>query len=417
MFSGCAFIPYFSEQRRIFALAWLYINLISSASLAQPPDGMGGDTLNPATIPVICPIHPLGLYQSQVPHRFNMSTASEPFIEVGLSSANIWLPPVTGAVPLDSKVRKEISEIAWHARQYDYPTLAYDQVESFALSADAVVKELRLRFFYPLSDRHELTAGIPVYMITGGTPPFSLLTSDHFIEFFHDHIAGGHDPFARRQYGLGKAGISYTDREGRSVTVSSGDIILPGIEFQYAFSPRFKSHGNVPFEVMTVIHSGFNWTRVNKSLDFGASLSVSRKVIAIRNCDFRFAISGAMFRQGVWQGNEAILIGTNPFRGSFSTLVEFDRYGTKGRRFSIALNYRIQTSYFGRSEFDSVILSGDRVRPSWHFTLSHMYQALEYWQLFLSWSRKAAVFIYIQQDFNVNNAPDLQTGIIWRLDL
>ncbi len=79
---------------------------------------------------------------------------------------------------------------------------------------------------------------------------------------------------------------------------------------------------------------------------------------------------------------------------------------------SLATTYYLQSPYNKRSEFDYLVLTGHRYTTHWHYTMTHLFNTLTANSLVFTFSKASyAWWVYVREDFLVDNAPDAQTGI------
>ena len=82
------------------------------------------------------------------------------------------------------------------------------------------------------------------------------------------------------------------------------------------------------------------------------------------------------------------------------------------------MDFYIQTSLNKKSEFDYVIPTKNGTSfKSWNSGVSNLYRNNNYWTLIYSFGKKNILKLYLQQDFTVNNQPDIQTGISYNIAL
>ena len=72
----------------------------------------------------------------------------------------------------------------------------------------------------------------------------------------------------------------------------------------------------------------------------------------------------------------------------------------------------MQTSLHKKDEDNyNIYVRDDDAFKSWGHGTRHLYRNNNYWTLAYTFTRKISTTFYIQQDFTVNNNPDLQTGV------
>lgn len=302
-----------------------------------------------------------------------------------------------------------MSQLLFYERisQFDTDAEAYD---SFAFQYDGVVKDLRLAVRIPLMKHQELLISGRSFLLTDGKFPFSFFTGDRFIEYFHSNALGGEDPFGRKLLGLENAGISYTDRNGNEMNISENEFVFSGIETAYYFYPQIFSDKGISGNIG--LHLGTNLSPYNSSIDLGISVA-GLKVLKFRNDkEMSFGLGVNLLRKKMVKFSETqVDLGTSNFLGSMEGHVEYAYKGKHAGFHSFGLNYRIQTPYNNKEEEAYYIPHNPERIKRWHEASRHLYKFPSYWSLIYSFTKKVAFSIYLQQDFVVNNAPDLQTGI------
>ncbi|MEZ4775135.1 MAG: hypothetical protein R3D00_18270 [Bacteroidia bacterium] len=356
------------------------------------------------------PTHPLGLLVSRINPNFQIQPVGEKVIRVGFSSGNVWLPPVTGFIPASAEIRSQMASLIWYDRN-DVFRRGQTAADSLSFAADGVLREFRAQYLIPLPHHQQLEIGLRSYILGGGKPPLSLLTSDAFIEWFHTHIAGGEDPFARKVYGFGRAGFRFVDEKGTEYRMNSGDFSLPGLELDYHFFPKVESclfgiHPNIG------LHLGWNTSRYNVSIDPGISLAATR-VFPWGNGHALKLSAGISTLWPGWRGSPSHVqfINVQALK-TISWEINYRKNISETTSLGIGLYYYFQSPYRQRSEYESLVLFGSEISTHWHYALSHLYKSNENWSLYLNLARKRySLSVYFREDFKVNNAPDLQTGI------
>lgn len=372
---------------------------------------MGNDTtrIYGCYKPFILATHPLGQFISRVSHNFNTAPPQRTSISVGMSSANVWQPEVKGYFPLDDNVVQALSKVRWDQRDsvlQSYPR----NYDSAVFSSDGVLRTFHVNVRVKLSSNSELEVLGRALLLSGGSPPTALLTSDAFIEWFHSHIKGGEDPFARRQFPFNQAGISYLDRAGRKFNLNKGDWIVPGIQlnyFYYANSSWFNRHY---LQGSMGVHLGVNTIAFNRSIDAGISATLQKQFNSGRKSTYTLGASGSALRQRILDFGNRVDFSHNNVLKSMECMFEFRRALNNGRRWTIGLNFYYLDSYQPTNEFDAVTPVGNRISSHWHLALTHMYRNSQYWSLVYSYGRSVIWSVYALQDFKVNNGPDFQTG-------
>ncbi|WP_422105353.1 hypothetical protein [Winogradskyella sp.] len=388
-------------------LCFLVLTLGSISQNANSPKPTDTPILNK---PSIVSTHPYGIFFSRWQGNFQTKPLGTYSFNITLESGNVWSPPVTAYIPNNENDRAFVSQFPWHAREFRIDVNSLD-AKTLEVQNDGVIKGLRLNFNLPINSKSELKIGLRSFVLTRGTFPFSIITSDDTIEYFHKHIAGGEDPFDRQLYPLNEALIRYKDRNDRVMTIENGDFILSGFELSYYRYPVRFLNG---FDFNYGAHMGINTSKFNRSLDIGASANVM-KLFSLKNDN---TLSAGLSLGGTKNNlidfsEDNMDFNNNTFIGYLETLVEYSFLSKNKRtRHSFGADFYIQTSLNKKSEFDYLIPTKNGTSlKSWNSGTSNLYRNNNYWTLMYTFARKIATTFYIQQDLTVNNNPDIQTGI------
>ena len=161
-------------------------------------------------------------------------------------------------------------------------------------------------------------------------------------------------------------------------------------------------------------HIGINTTKYNASLDLGASLNIMKgfQLKNKRSCDIGLSIGSTKNNLVDFQ-DDNMGFSNNTFLGYIETIIQYSFLSkSKKVRHSFGADFYVQTSLNKKSEFDYLIPTKNVTSfKSWNSGTSNLYNNNNYWTLMYSFTRKMTTTFYIQQDFTVNNNPDIQTGI------
>jgi len=362
--------------------------------------------------------HPFGIFFSRLNNNFKNHISNDTELSISLESGNIWGPFVKTYIPNDDDIRNLVSQREWHQRQY---LLNEDTIsaKTFEIKTDGVIKGLRANINIKVNNTQEVNLGIRTYMLTKGKFPFSVLTGDNFIEKFHDKVAGGEDPFDRGVFGLNQAEISYTDRNGRQLTLESGDFMATGIESAYYWYPEFLINDKNNIHINIGGHIGTNLSKYNSSMDIGMTSSGIKDFSILKPNDFSLGIGLGLLRKNIIEfKSDNLELGTNDYIGNLESVMEYHFVSSGNTTHAFSANFYLQTSLNSKKEFDYII----PIRPvdghkSWGHGTTNLYKNNDYWTFMYTFSRKVVTSFYFQQDFTVNNNPDIQTGISMRFRL
>jgi hypothetical protein len=395
-------------------LIFVLFGLISFASAqSTKEDLMSFEIENSSDIikPNLLSNHPLGMYISRINHNFKVRSPEKYSFSLDISSGNVMLPYVKSYELTNPMDREFAANFPWHDREYKFD-LNTVPAQTKEFIADGVIRSYKFMFSLPLTTHHELNFGIRAYSLDRGKYPFSVFTSDESIEWFHSNIAGGEDPFSRRYYGLNQAKISYRDENNNFITMDNGDFRIPGIEVNYFYYPILGINKKHKIYLNFGTHLGVNITRYNPVADIGISSSAIKKIVVKDKNILSLGLSAGGLRQRFIQFGDRVNISNQTFLYSFEGLLDYKRKLRNNNSISYGINYAFQTSYNKKNDFDHIILTGERIKPHWQQTFSHLYENLEGWNLNCTYSVKQfSYFVSLREDLRLDNAPDLQTTV------
>lgn len=239
--------------------------------------------------------------------------------------------------------------------------------------------------------------------------PFSILTNDGFIETFHSKIAGGEDPFARKHYGFDKAEIYLQDTKGKTLHFKNHTFLIPSIQLSYYYHIKTDWLQKNKINAGTGAHIGLNTTSYNNAVNAGISGYVN-KVFPIKSGQFACAIAGSFLHKSLVNWS-AMTLTTNIYLPSLETQVEYRKHLKNNAFWSVGLNFLISAPYNNPNEANTITPRGDRISSHWHLAYTHLYRNNQNWSLIFAYGKRWIIMAYINEDFKVNNAPDIQTGI------
>lgn len=360
--------------------------------------------------PKIIGNHPLGIYIMRLESDFRVQPIAKKRLNIQLSSANVWEPLVTAYKPLLESDREILNQMNWHEREFIFDYLSIP-TEKLQLHADAVIKGLHLSYLTPLTGNQEIEINLRSYLFTNGKIPFSLLSSDTFIESFHSNIAGGEDPFARKYYGMDNTEIRYVDEKGKSLQKQRNDFVIPGIEMHYRYFIPSKFLSVQNFYINLGAHLGINTSTYNPSSDFGVSSVFIKQIKLNHNRILQLASGNSFTIPHFFKWGELLNITDSKLIFTIDWQVSYLVLNPK-KKMEFALNYHHQNPYQNPKGLHGIILSGERISSHWHYALSHLYESLTIWSFIFNYATPTyAISFYLSEDIKVNNAPDIQTGV------
>ncbi|MCB0480768.1 MAG: hypothetical protein KDC83_05010 [Flavobacteriales bacterium] len=410
--TDCCFDPFRDYCKVKVLLIFLIFNFWVSFSYSQSEN----DTLLPASrlqniiLPNTLGNHPFGIYISRISHNFQKTAAKRPSFTFNYSNGNVWAPYVKAYVPHSETYSNELNQYEWHDKERVYDKSV--PAESYFLHADAIYRVYQFKFELPLPKNQELRINARAYSIDEGYAPYSMITSDEFIEWFHSNVAGGEDPFDRRLYGLNQVDVRYSDINGKAFSLYSGDGGLNGLEAAYYIYPQwgFLKKNLVYTNFGTQL--GLNTSFVNPTWDWGLMSTIGKSFPFKDRFEFNLSLSLGALRQDFARYNDGYVIASSPWLLSNDLMLSFGMFTKKGGHLLFATTWWRQSPFHAESNFDKIVVTGPRVSPHWHTTLTHMYRVISANNFIFTYSKSFyAISIYLREDFKVDNAPDGQTGI------
>ncbi len=336
-------------------------------------------------------------------------------LTLNYSNGNVWLPYVKAYYPIGETDRNAIGRFAWHEREgnFDKENIPSQTME---FHADAVIRVYQAKLDIPLSAKHNLSISARAFSVDAGNVPYSLLTSDQFIEWYHSNLSRFEDPFARKVYGFDKVKVRYSDINGKVLEMKNGDFGVSGFEFTYYYYPAFVKLEKHKIYTNFGLQLGVNSTKINPSADLGFNASVIKQFNLSSGKQIHFGISAAALRQKLFSFGEGIQISNSNFLLSTELLLEYKIPLKHESYLSMATTYFLQSSYNKKSARDYYVLTGDRFSTHWHYSISHLYRTLTANYFILTFSKGAfACSVYAREDLLVDNAPDVQAGIGFKI--
>ncbi|WP_296386217.1 hypothetical protein, partial [Winogradskyella sp.] len=284
---------------------------------------------------------------------------------------------------------------------------------------DGVIKAFNFKLDIPLNNKSALAITLKSFLLTGGNSPFTFFTNDKFIEDFHDKIAGGEDPFDRKLYPYNEARIRYKDRNDNVMDINKGDFIFSGIEAAYYYYPELKKLNKKNYYLNFGSHLGINTSKFNQSVDVGlsANLTKSFQLNGLKKINAGLSLGG-VYRKLFKFNSEPIDLGTNNNIGYLESIIEYKYQSKGGTTHAFGMDFYVQTSLNKKKEFDYIIPTKNGTSlKSWNSGISNLYGNNNYWTLMYAFGKKNTIKLYLQQDFTVNNHPDIQTGMSYTIAL
>ncbi len=385
---------------------------------SQESDSLTLANKNGITKHSILSTHPFGIFISRIQGNFKTHASDKTNFKISLESGNVWGTPIKTYIPNDEEIREQVQNHQWHQAQYFFDEESLD-AKSYELQIDGVIKGLRANIVLNLAKEHELNIGLRSFMLTKGKFPFSIFTSDEFIEYFHENIGGGDDPFDRGVFGLNKAYIKYTDRNGNTMEIKNGNFHVGGLETSYYYYPESLINKKKNLHINFGAHLGTNLSKYNSSIEIGLSSNAIKTYAFSDNKNFQVGLSlGAIRKNAINFKDDNIDFGTNDFIGYLESALEYNYVSKKGTIHSFGADFYVQSPLNKIAERDYMIpIRHPDAHNAWGHGVTNLYEFNDYWTFMYSFTKKNTLTIYILQDFTVSNNPDIQTGISYSFSL
>lgn len=405
---------YFYQMQKKFLFLFLFI-LFHGFSQEKETTYFKNGIENPSLLTT----HHFGIFSSRINSNFKHHSSKQKILSFSYASGNTFHPFVENYIPKDLTIREQFSKLIWYNRQFNFIDQATTPAEYMNIIVDAVIKDFRAQITIPINNNHELGISLRSYLITKGKYPFSVFTSDEFIEWFHSNIAGGEDPYGRKYYGINQVNFKYTDRNGNVLELQNNDFFLGGIELNHYYYPNIFKGKNLYVNFGS--HIGFNTSKFNSSLDLGFSSNIIKNYILKNKNEFNIAFGASLLRKNAINfGDNQIDLGTNTFLGNIESEIEFTKYTQKNNYHSFGIHYQFQTRYNQLSEASYYHLKGkwQEINAGWQHGFTTLYEGLSAWTFLYSYGKpNYKLTLYLKEDFLVNNAPDVLTGISIQIPL
>ena len=396
-------------MRKFLFFLFLFISILS---FSQKKDATSFK--NGIENPSLLTTHHFGIFSSRINQNFKIKAPKTATIRFSSESGNTFHPFVEAYLPKNQNIRAQFSNQIWYNRQFNFIDQTATPAEYMNIVIDAVIRGFRFDISIPISKKHELSITLRSYLITKGKYPFSFITSDESIEWFHSNVAGGEDPYGRRYYGLNQVNFKYTDRNGKVLELKNGDFFLGGIEFNHQYYPEFLINKKRNLFVNFGTHLGVNTSKFNSSIDLGVSINFVKKLKLKNQNEFHLGIGASILRKNVVNFKENVDLGNNTFLGNLESEIEFTKFTKRKNYHSFGVHYQFQTRYNKLKEASYYHLKGkwQEIHAGWQHGFTTLYEGLSAWSFLYTYGNpNYKLTIYLKEDFFVNNAPDAQTGI------
>jgi hypothetical protein len=399
-------------------LFFIIICIYSLQLTAQQKDSLS--IKNGIDNPSLLSTHHFGIFSARINTNFKFAPPKNTELSFSTASGNNFHPFVEAYFPKDPAIREQFSNIIWHDRSFNFIDQETTPADYMNIVIDAVIKEFRMSINMPLSEKHELGVTLRSYLITKGKNPFSFFTGDETLEWFHTNISGGEDPYGRRYYGLNQVNFKYTDRAGNTLELKNNDFFIGGIEFNHYYYPTLEINKTKNIHLNFGSHLGINTSKFNSSLDLGVSVNAIKKYEFKNNYELNIGVGMNVLRKNLIAFKDHIDLGNNPYLATIESDIEIAKYTKKGHYNALSINYQIQSRYNKLDEADYYTLRGkwQEINGGWQHGVSTLYKALSFWTFIYTYGHpNYKISLYVKEDFLVNNAPDLQTGMSLKIPI
>jgi hypothetical protein len=361
--------------------------------------------------PAMLPIHPLGIFCLRIAQNFKTHSPEHGYFNIGISNGNIWLPKIITFKPLDTPVQQAMENYSWYFRDEIFKEDSM-RAEKMQISGDGVLQEYRMEYHTGFLKNHEIGIAIRAYRLSGKAP-LSVITGDRFIEFFHKDILGINDPFKRSYHAYDSASINYTDEKGAVLEIKDGDFILPGVELNYYFYPNFV---NKSIFANFGIHSGVNFSKPNSDIDMGFSATVIKNLYFNRKQRINIGVGAHTLKKNLVKLADGVNINDSHVMYGFEVNTDYNKLNKNGTAIhSFGVNYYYQSAYFSgfphSKKYKYLVFIGEKNFRDWALASIQLYENIQTWRFIYSYTRTFTLTFYLEQDFKLNNAPDIQIGI------
>jgi hypothetical protein len=409
---------YFQNHSKYKSLLTLFL-VLSSTQLWAQTDSLKVE-INGLLKPHLASTHHFGLFSSRMTQNFKIRASTAVQLHLEMQSGNVFQAPVQSFLPENQMVRERFADQTWYFRVFDFVDQETTPAQVMDIEIDAVYKVYRPALTLPLNERNEIRIGLRAFQTVKGNFLNSPFTNDASIEWFHSNIAGGEDPFGRKFYGVNEVAVNYTDRNGKTLNMQAGDIILGGIELAHTYYPELPkwNERNLFFNLQSQI--GWNTSAYNNSLDLGIGINAVKKYRLNPKSDIWFGLGYSVLYKNAIDGSDNLDLGNNRFLGSGEVMLQWTHRTKRGNQNILGINYQNQTSYFKKEEAEYFHLKGDyaAINQGWHYGYTTLIENLSSWSLLYTHARpKISYTIYLKEDLNVNNAPDIETGLSVQIPL
>jgi len=272
--------------------------------------------------------------------------------------------------------------------------------------ADGIFSSYYITFKSPLNNFFDLHTNIRATSLSGGKPPYSLLTSDECIEWFHSNIAGGHDAFGRKRTDYGNALLSYKDVNNNNLKFKNGDFIMSEISNYINYYPKLN-YKKFFFNLSAL--TSISRLKNTWYFDMGFSGSAIKKFKWNKNY-LDWGISSGILFPAIFQTHE-VIINNIDYLFSGETHLNYRITSKNSNAYILGINFHAQSNFHSMKERQYNVIYHEGVTSHDHYGVSHLNRWLNGWTILVGhdW-KKTSISAFFREDFWVDNSPDAQVG-------
>ena len=369
--------------------------------------GVGRDTTNTFN-PYFLSNHPLTIFFSRINHQFNCQPELRRTFQFTWSRGNVWLPFAQAKLANQSEDQQALSSKVWHERNYMFSQRNIDDFETRTLEADGLFSTYYFQWREPINGYIDVGLNFRFGSLSAGSVPYSLLTSDSFIEWFHSNVIGGEDPFGRKTRPYDLAELYYEDEEGNTLYLRDNDFFLGELSADWnLYLPRILG-GMVP---SVTLNTGISRLRSTYLFNPGISGTLIKRHYVDLNYWETGLSSGVLF-PALFQ-ELPVEINNNRYIASLAVNLVY-AIQLEQSSWILGVNYHLQSALMKAKEKEYYVIESLGISSHGHYAMSHLHRPLQGWSFALTYKRgKAAISAFLREDALVDNAPDVQVG--WSL--
>lgn len=361
--------------------------------------------------PFILSNHPLLIFNSRMNHNFNFTPRKQHSISTSMSRGNVWLPKVDAFHLTNQADQEKYKSILWHIRQGVYEeSITKPNSLNESMEADGIFTTYHFEWSGPITKQSDFNLSFKTNQINGGKPPYSLVTSDAFLEWFHSNIAGGEDPFARKKFDYNQINLFYSDKNNNVLSKTDNSLFLTEFGTDMFYYPNSKLLNKYNLKTNIGVHAFGSVMNSMVNLDLGLALSINKVIRTTLKSTWTMGISISTIAPKVLNVSE-VEIQDKLLTNSLEAHWNYIRKLKKGRLYILGINYHLQNAINSSEDLDHAVLAGDRESSHWNYAIKKLYEPLQGWTFINSIKAGRITYsTFFREDFVVDNSPDFQVG-------